>query len=1390
MASLLETDATGLNELALQYKTIHTIASRCGVFAKADVQPLLSEGARKEDVAMSIFQAVVNQTIAGLACGKQITGQVTFLGGPLHFLSGLRQCFVETLHLAPENVVPAPHAHAMVCCGAALHGRKRAPMPLQFLERRLERLAASPDAGAATVSRLQPLFANDEEIAAFRKRHASHTVPRAELAAAAGPLFLGIDSGSTTNKLVLIDDSGRLLDCFYACHQGKNLRNAVDAVIDLLKRVDATPGTFIAGSGVTGYGEGLLQAALRADVGVVETVAHLRAARFFQPDADFVLDIGGQDMKSMRIGSDGVISSICLNEACSSGCGSFIQTLTTSLGISLTEFAQAGLVSKAPIDLGMKCTVFMNSRIKAAQKDGVSVEDMSAGIALSVIRNALFKVIRLSSVDNMGQHVVVQGGTFLNDSVLRALELILKREVIRPDIAGHMGAFGAALEARDMWQARRGAAAAVAVDSRVPSPDSTPPATEEQSGMLSLAELTALEWDSAARRCGKCTNNCLLSVHTFKRGSGAGAGEHIAGNRCERGLGDAAREAVSQIPNMFEWQRKRVFTYRPLPTAEATRGKIGFPRALNFFDEFPLWEAVFSALKFQVILSNESSDRVFNEGMDTIPIESECFPVKMLHGHIANLTQSLHVPVVFFPSVPFRTREDSNVTFQYRYGSHPVYYTCSLISGYHNVLRHMPLHGAKLLHPVVPLFDPKSASVKLHEALVEVFADITPAEVAAAMRLGYTALARYRAEVRAKGEEVLRTMEEKKMGGFVVACRPYHLDPFFSASIPNLLTCAGYAVLTADAVEHIGRPVNIPQKFINMTLFDARILNAAKAVCVRQDLALVHLVSFGCSISPETDEEIHVMMTLYNKPHCCIKLDQNTNLGAVRVRIRSQVAAVDRQRAALVGRPSPPPPPMPVFKPIGSSANKVPRNKKLLIMNFSEEHAIYYAMGFNTAGYDCHTCPDFNVAQYSEVALRYVHPDCCLGVTLIIGMWLCALATPEFPPDKTDVMWIHMGGSCTAPRMPWFARDAFDKAGYTKVTIHSLDCSATTNPGFTLGQSLRINMGLTYGDALSQCVQRTRPYERVPGSVNKLRDEWFQRISEHVKHGKILRFSRLLHQLVHDFDTIPLRTEEHDKPRVGLVGIMCKGDPVTYKWILNFFEEEGCEVTPFIFTQYSECAGYYNIINNRSLAPDRAKWFGGKAATFVIGRFRAPLVDAFNNSRRFYHIHPIEEYEKEALKYLDTCHQSGEGWITLAQLLHCLNNGINNIVLMTPFMCLPIHVTGEGILQAIRKDYPQMNICVLTFDSSATFTNQLNRMKLMLGVMKDKAKAPAQLPPLCKLSDIEDLLAAKKDGEAPAPGGCTACGGSCSVAAGAGSDGCPVISGKQQEAEQAAAAVV
>eukprot|EP01105_Mastigella_eilhardi_P014518 TRINITY_DN330_c0_g1_i18.p1 TRINITY_DN330_c0_g1~~TRINITY_DN330_c0_g1_i18.p1 ORF type:complete len:592 (-),score=102.94 TRINITY_DN330_c0_g1_i18:1650-3425(-) len=485
---------------------------------------------------------------------------------------------------------------------------------------------------------------------------------------------------------------------------------------------------------------------------------------------------------------------------------------------------------------GMKCTVFMNSRIKAAQKDGASVADMSAGIALSVIRNALFKVIRLTSVDDIGKHVVVQGGTFLNDSVLRALEVILKREVIRPDIAGHMGAFGAALEARDRWQslAHRGEA------SSVPSTD-TPPIqaeVEPRSGMLSLTELAALEWDSATRRCSKCANNCLLSVHTFKRGSaGAGAEEHIAGNRCERGLGAEARQAVEQIPNMFEWQRKRVFTYRPLPTAEAKRGKIGFPRALNFFDEFPLWEAVFSALKFQVLLSAESSDRVFNEGMNSIPIESECFPVKMLHGHVANLTQTMKLPLVFFPSVPMRTREDPNSEFQYHYGSHPVYYTCSLIAGYHNVLCHMQLNGARLLHPVVPLFDPAAACENLHAALAEVFPEVTKSEVAAALQKGYAAYAQYRADVRAKGEEVLKTMQEKKIGGFVVACRPYHVDPYFSASIPNLLTCAGYAVLTADAVEHIGRPVNIPQRYNNMTLFDARTLNAVKAVRAAVPLA-------------------------------------------------------------------------------------------------------------------------------------------------------------------------------------------------------------------------------------------------------------------------------------------------------------------------------------------------------------------------------------------------------------------------------------------------------------------------------------------------------------------------------------------------------------------------
>jgi len=1330
MASLLETDAAGLNALAENHKNVYTIAPRCGVFAKADVQPMLSEGVARADIAMSIFNAVVVQTISGLACGKQISGKVAFLGGPLHFLSCLRQCFIDTLKLQPEDVVSPPYAHAIVCRGAAMHGAATCqPMPFSFLMKRFKR-AFGPTSVAAqfsTVSRLPPLFSSPEELSAFRKRHAMNKVAKADIGSATGPLFLGIDSGSTTLKLALIDSEGKLLYSHYGIHQGGNLRNAVDSLVTLRAALSTVPGAYIAACAVTGYGEHLLKSAVRADFGLVETTAHLRAARFFQPDTDLLLDIGGQDMKCIKIGPDGAISEIFLNEACSSGCGSFIQTLASSLNIPLPEFVEKGLRSTAPIDLGSKCTVFMNSRIKQAQRDGASIEDMSAGIAMSIVKNALFKVMRLTSTEDVGSHIVVQGGTFLNDAVLRSLETLLHTEVVRPDIAGLMGAFGAALEARNRCET-----------------------ISRHSTLLSLGELKALQWESTNRRCGKCINNCLLNIHTFQL-DGTSA-QHISGNRCVQGLGESERESFekTRAPNVLEWQRKRVFAHKSLSAGATKRGTIGIPRVLQFYEYFPLWEAVFRALGFRVFLSMESSDKVFAKGMSTIPVEVACMPVKLVHGHITDLVERLHVSYVFLPCVPLSIREDTDSNFQYTYGSKPVFYECPLIAGYHDVVNNnmeaFKRPGCTLLHPAIPIFDQVQAATKFFEYMAPLFPGLTRKEVDAAMQAGYAAQEQYRQELRHQAKLALEFMKTHNRPGAVVAGRPYHLDPFVGSSIvSNLLTTAGYTVLTSDSVAHLGRGMYEPERFFNMQANDSRIINAAKFAARREDILFIHLVSFGCSISAETDDEVKFILHRHRRPHCSIKLDQNTNSGAIRVRIRSLQENLPASNRALATLPATILPPIPI------KASACSKTRTMLFLNFSPEHTDLYAAAFNQSGYNLVQMPDYPEDKRDELGLRYAHPDMCYGGPIIVGEVLTALQSGKFNPDETDFMWIHMGGACSAVRISYRVRDALDRAGYKNSRVISVDCSGSVNPGFSVPQTVRINMSLVLGDCLTMVLRRVRPYELVPGSANALHATWRQRVLSFIKTGNPLMFSSLVQQLVRDFDNLPLRTEEHDKPRVGLVGLMCKADPIKYEWLNKFLEEdEGCEVCPYFFTDYSEASGGNNLANHRLLAPDRGKWTGGKAALKIVQLFKIPMITALAKSKRFTRACSYEELEQLASKFISPLHTAGEGWTIVGQMLRHLENGVNNLVITVPFGCLPIHITGKGMLKKIREVYPQANMCVIDYDPSASFVNQLNRIKLMLGCVKDKNNS-GELNRICQPNDIEDCTPTHT------PSGCTMC---------------------------------
>ncbi len=800
MASLLQTDASGLNEYAKDYKALYPIAARCGVFAKSDIQPLINEGATREDLSASIFQAVVNQTISGLACGKPIRGHVAFLGGPLHFMSELKEAFIRTLDLDEEHTIVPENSHLFAAIGSALNADPSVTNTLASME---ERLAGNIQMDFE-VARMEPLFSSEEEYDAFHERQSHYHVKTGKLEEHHGDCFLGIDAGSTTTKAALVAGDGTLLYSFYSSNDGSPLATTLRAMEEIYARLpdDAQ----IAYSCSTGYGEALIQSALMLDEGEVETVSHYYAAAFFDPEVDCILDIGGQDMKCIKI-KDHTVDSVQLNEACSSGCGSFIETFARSLNYSVEDFAQAALFAKNPIDLGTRCTVFMNSKVKQAQKEGAEVSDISAGLAYSVIKNALYKVIKVSDATELGRHIVVQGGTFYNDAVLKSFEKIADCQAIRPDIAGIMGAFGAALIARERFQTADG---------------------PKQTTMLSYEQIHNLKYTTSMANCKGCTNNCRLTVNKF-----SGGRQFISGNRCEKGIGKQKNK--DKIPNLFDYKYKRIFGYEPLSPDLAKRGEIGIPRVLNMFEDYPFWHTFFTLLKYRVVLSPTSTRKIYELGIESIPSESECYPAKLAHGHVTWLLKK-GVKRIFYPCIPYERKEFKDAVN---------HYNCPIVTSYPENIKN---NVEQLNDPSIDFRNPFLSFGSLDvltQGLIGAFPDIPSQEITQAAQAAWKELRFARKDMMRKGEETLRYLKETGRHGIVLAGRPYHIDPEIHHGIPELINSYGMAVFTEDSISHLGlleRPLRVNDQW----MYHTRLYAAANFVKTRDDLDLIQLNSFGC----------------------------------------------------------------------------------------------------------------------------------------------------------------------------------------------------------------------------------------------------------------------------------------------------------------------------------------------------------------------------------------------------------------------------------------------------------------------------------------------------------------------------------------------------------------
>ncbi len=1270
MAALLQTDAAGLNEAAKNYKELYTIAARCGVFAKSDIQPLINEGATRPDLAASIFQSVVNQTISGLACGKPIRGCVAFLGGPLHFLTELKAAFIRTLKLGPDAIVDPENSHLFAALGAALENPSEKSCNIDDLISTLEKGVTLE----FEIKRLAPLFDNEADYEAFKLRHQQHKVKKADISTYSGPCFLGIDAGSTTTKLALIDQDGSLLWSYYDNNHGSPIKTTMAALADLKAVLPSD--SQIVRSCSTGYGEALLKAAFRLDEGEVETVAHCVAAEFFDPNVDCVLDIGGQDMKCIRL-KNHTVDSVMLNEACSSGCGSFIENFANSLNYSAAGFAKEALYAKHPVDLGTRCTVFMNSNVKQAQKEGATISDISAGLAYSVIKNALFKVIKLSSAKDLGSHIVVQGGTFYNHAVLRAFEKISDVEVICPDISGIMGAFGAALIARRHY-------------------------TGQCTTMMTFDQVQELTYDTKTTRCGGCENNCILTINIF-----SGDRRYISGNRCEKVVKNSS--IVEPGPNLVEFKKNRIFDYESLSEEEAPRGIIGIPRVLNIYENYPFWATFFKELGFRVILSPFSTRNIYELGMESIPSESECYPAKISHGHVQWLINS-GIKTIFYPCVFYEFQETPDAQN---------HYNCPMVVAYpeniKNNVEDISAENIRFIRPFIALTSEKTASDRL-EMLCAKEWGIPASEVQKAVHAAWIEQRKAKDDIREEGTRLLKEMEEKHKKGIVLAGRPYHVDPEINHGIPELISSYGFYVFSEDSLPLQERPER-PIRVVDQWVFHSRLYAAAEFVTNRDDLELIQTFSFGCGLDAVTTDQVSEILEKSNKLYTLLKIDEVNNLGAARIRIRSLLAAIKMREEENIKA-----------KPTSIAYNRAEFTKQMFDegytiiapnmspIHFSLLEAVFRKRGFNAVVLD-------NTHQGAiDCGLQYVNNDACYPSILSVGQIMEAVMSGKYDTNKLAILMSQTGGCCRASNYVSFIRRALDKAGLSHIPVISFNTNGMEkNEGFKLSLPMFVEglRAAVCGDLLMRCLYKTRPYEVEPGSANALHKKWEQAFFDFTKGTPgHLSFDKICQGIVKDFDELPIH-EDLKKPRVGIVGeILVKYMPLANNNLVDLLEKEGAEaVVPDLLDFFIE--GFYGKdYKHKYLGESWKSSVIARFGTGLLGWVRKPAVKALKKSKRFEPPMPMEHIAEMAKPFLSIGNQYGEGWFLTGEMAELLTENVPNIVCVQPFACLPNHVVGKGVIKALRNKYPQANIVAIDYDPGASEVNQLNRLSLMLSTAK------------------------------------------------------------------------
>ncbi len=1266
MASLLQTDATGLNEYAKNYKAIYPIAARCGVFAKTDIQPLINEGATKEDLSASIFQAVVNQTISGLACGKPIRGNVAFLGGPLHFLSELKNAFIRTLKLKEHEIIAPEFSHLFAASGAAMNYK----LESDFLVEELIKLLENGVTMDFEIKRMEPLFRNESEYERFIERHNAYSVKTDDIKEYEGDCYLGIDAGSTTTKVALVSEDGSLLYSFYSSNNGSPLATTIKSIKEIYSLLPKT--AKIVHSCSTGYGEALIKAALLLDEGEVETVAHYYAASFFEPDVDCILDIGGQDMKCIKI-KNKTVDSVQLNEACSSGCGSFIETFAKSLNYSVENFAKAALFAENPIDLGTRCTVFMNSNVKQAQKEGATVNDISAGLAYSVIKNALYKVIKITDPSDLGNKVVVQGGTFYNEAVLRSFEKISGCTAIRPDISGIMGAFGAALIARERF------------------------ADKHSTTMLTFEDINNLQFETSMTRCRACTNNCHLTVNKF-----SGGRSYITGNRCERGVGKVKNK--DNIPNLFDYKLKRLFSYESLPLDKASRGIVGLPRVLNFYENYPFWATFFKELGFRVVLSPESSHNIYELGIESIPSESECYPAKLAHGHISWLIKQ-GIKFIFYPCIPYERNESPDANN---------HFNCPIVTSYaeniKNNVEEIKTENIDFMSPFMSMTNKDTIKYRLIEEFCSKF-NMTKDEVSKATDLAWEEADNFKKDIQKKGEETILYLNQTNSRGIVLAGRPYHLDQEINHGIPELITSFGIAVLTEDSVSHLSN-IERPLLAMDQWMYHTRLYAAANFVRKTDNIDMIQLNSFGCGLDAVTTDNVNDILSKADKIYTVLKIDEVNNLGAARIRIRSLISALKVRERNNTKRNV-----LPASYERVVYTKDMAKDYTLLCPQMSPIHFKFLEPALNSQGLNT-VILNNDGKEAIDIGLKYVNNDACYPSLIVVGQIMQALLSNKYDLNKTAVVITQTGGGCRASNYIGFIRRALEKANLSHIPVVSLSAQGIEkNPGFkpTYKLLMKALQALIYGDIFMKVLYKMRPYELEQGSANKLFEKWSDICVTDLKSRKINkhRFSKNLKNIIKEFDRLPI--SDIKKPRVGIVGeILVKFHPGANNNLVDLIEKEGGEAVMPDLMDFFMYSFFNSNFKNTHLGMSKKSAIISNMVISFIEFYRKPANKAFKSSNNFYPTTPIKKMAKMAKPIVSIGNQTGEGWFLTGEMLELIENDAPNIVCAQPFACLPNHIVGKGVIKELRNKHPEANIVAVDYDPGASEVNQLNRIKLML----------------------------------------------------------------------------